>query len=272
MKTIKNLLLGMLVFAFMLTTKTYGQEEEPKEEFKPVFITVTTGHWSSDPDVDYSDWLKTEKEYFDKVTMKNDLVIGSGYYRHFYTPDNSEILFVSVYSSWEDIEKSNDVTAKLVEEAWPDEEARKAFFKKQSSYYSPVHSDEIYASVPFTKDLQTDSKEPLVYYVRKNIMGTGGNDMFDIFKEFHENVIMKNSYIKGYYTQRHRWGSNSRDALEIFVFDKFEDIEKASDESDRLADEHWPDEDKRKEYFKEFNKIFAGHGDFIYTNVPELAK
>ena len=123
MRTIKKSLLGMLLLVFIFTTKSFGQDA-PKEEFKSVFITVTTGHWSDDPNVDGADWMKTEKEYFEKVTMKNDLIIGSGYYTHYFTPDNSEVLFVSVYANWEDIEKANDVTAKLIEQGWPDEAAR----------------------------------------------------------------------------------------------------------------------------------------------------
>lgn len=267
MKTIKNVLFGMLAFTILFTSKSFGQEA-PKEEYKPVFLTVTTSHWSTDPNVDPSDWLKTEKEYFDKVTMKNDLIIGSGYYTHYFTPDNSEVLFVSVYKNWEDIEKANDITNKLIEEGWPNEEERTAFFKKQSSYYSPMHSDEIYVTMSFTKPLKTDSKEPLVYYVKKNQLGQGGSG----FKEYFENVTMKNPLVKGYYTHRHRWGSNSRDAFEVFVFDKFADIESSFDETDKLVKAHWSDEAKRKEFFKEYNKIFDGHGDYIYHNVPELAK
>jgi hypothetical protein len=265
MKKIKKLLLGMLLFAFLFTTNSFAQEEE---EFKSMFLTATTSHWSSDSDVDFSDWLETEKEYFDKVTMKNDLIVASGYYTHFYTPDNSEIVLVSVFRTWEDIEKSNDVTAKLVEEGWPDEEARKAFLEKQNSYYSPNHADEIYATLPFTKEVQSDSDKPLIYYVRKNQSGSGGSG----FEEFHENVTLKNSFIKGYYTHRHLWGSNSRDAIEVFVYDALGDIEKSVDERDRLIKEHWPDEAKRKEFFEGYSKIFDGHGDFIYTNVPELNK
>lgn len=265
MKLIKNVFFGILVFSFMFTTKSVGQSTE---EFKPVFLTITTGHWSNNPNADPSDWLKTEKEYFDKVTKKNDLIIGSGYYTHYFTPDNSEVLFVSVYATWEDIEKANDVTNKLIMEGWPDEAKRKAFFEKQSSYYSPMHSDEIYASLSFTKPLKSDSKEPLIYYVKKNVAGSGGSG----FKEYFENVTMKDSFVKGYYTHRHRYGSNSRDAVEVFVFDKLSDIESSFKETDKLVKAHWPDEAKRKEFFKGYNKIFDGHGDYIYQNVPELAK
>ena len=50
----------MLVFALLSTAKIYGQEEE----FKSVFITVTTSYRTADPDVNTSDWFKTEKEFF----------------------------------------------------------------------------------------------------------------------------------------------------------------------------------------------------------------
>lgn len=268
MKLLKNVSFGMLVFLFMFTAKANAQEA-PKEEFKPVFLTVTTGHWSTDPNVDTSDWLKTEQEYFNKVTKKNDLIIGSGYYTHYFTPDNSEILFVSVYKSWEDIEKANDITSKLIEEGWPNKEERDAFFKKQSSYYSPLHSDEIYTSWPLSKPLNTASKEPLIYYVKKNTRGNGGGSGF---KEYFDNITMKNSFVKGYYTHGHRYGANSLDALEVFVFDKFSDIESSFDETAKLVKAHWPDEAKRKEFFEGYNKMFSGHGDYIYQNVPELAK
>ncbi len=267
MRTIKNLMFGMLAFTILFISKSFGQEA-PKEEFEPVFITVTTGHWNSDPNTDFSDWLKTEKEYFDKVTKKNDLIIGSGYYTHYFTPDNSEVVFVSVYKNWEDIEKANDITTKLIEEGWPNEEERTAFLKKQNGYYSPMHSDEIYMSMDFTKPIKTDSKKPLLFYVKKNSLGQGGSG----FKEYFENVTMKNPFVKGYYTHRHQWGSNSRDALEVFVFDKLGDIESSFDETDKLVKAHWPDEAKRKEFFKDYNKMFDGHGDYIYHNVPELVK
>ena len=74
MRKTKNLFLGMLLLAFMSTIIAIAQEET-KEEFMSVYITVTTLHRSADSDVDFSDWKKTEKEYFDKVTMKNDLII-----------------------------------------------------------------------------------------------------------------------------------------------------------------------------------------------------
>jgi hypothetical protein len=267
MKTNQKLLLGMLLFAFLLPMSAIAQETE-SEAFKSVYLTVTKGHWSEDLNVDFSDWLKTEQEYFEKVTKKNDLIISSGFYTHYFTPDNSEILFVSVYESWEDIEKSNEVTSKLIQEGWPNEEERATFFEKQSSYYSNKHSDEIYSSLRFTKELKTDSKEPLIYYVKSNETGTGGTG----YNEYFENVTMKNQYIKGFYTHRHLWGANAQEANEVFVVESLCDIENMFNENQKLVEAHWPDVEKRKAFFAEYNKVFSGHGDYIYQNVPELAK
>ncbi len=271
MKTIKKVFLGIFVFALLFTTKTFAQEEEKtEEEFEPVYLTITTGHWSSDAETDFSDWKETEIEYFNKVTSKNDLIIGSGYYTHMLTDDSSEIIFVSVYKSWEDIQAANEVTNKLIEEGWPDEDERDAFFEKQNSYYGPLHSDEIYTSTSLHKPLNTDSTEPLLFYVRKNILSFDGDR--DKFKAYFDNVLMKNDFIKGIWIHRHRWGSDSRELQVVQAYESLGDFDKAWEENQRLMKEYIPDEDERAVFWKEFRKLFDGHSDAIYENIPELSK
>src|SRR3970040_233509 len=110
MKQNKFLVLGMLIFTFLLSVNICAQEDP-----KPVYITITTMHRNLD--ADGKDWRKTEQEYYDKVTSKNDLIIGSEILTHYYTANSSEILHVSVYKNWEDIEKSNDVSEDLIKNA-----------------------------------------------------------------------------------------------------------------------------------------------------------
>jgi hypothetical protein len=258
----------MLACALFFDLSMHAQEEGEQAN-EPIILAVTTLHRTSDKDVDSSDWLETEKEYFDKVTMKNDLIINSGVYFHYFTPDASEIVMISTYKNWNDIEAAVKMTSELVNEAWPEEAAREAFFKKQSSYYSPLHSDEIYSSTKFEKALETTSEEPLIYYVKRNI---GGNGDIETFKAYYDNVIMKNNVIKGYYTHSHMYGANSREFNEVFVFDSFGDIEKAFNEDERLVKDHWELEDERKEFMKKYMNLFENHGDYIYQNVPELGK
>jgi len=266
MKTLKKAFLGILI-TVLLGANIFAQEEE--KSYEPVLISVTTMHRSSNPDIDFSEWKATEKEYFDKVTMKNDLIIGSGFYLHYFTPDASEIIKVSIYKSWADIDASNNITTKLIGEGWSDDDERDAFFEKQASFYGSLHTDEIYLTTKYRKTFVTDSDKPLIYYVKKNIRNDGRGMGF---KEYYDNITMKNSYIKGYFTHNHLYGSDSREFNEVFVFNSLGDVEKSFEEEDKLTKEYWLDDDKRKAFFKEFRKIFKGHGDYIYQNVPELVK
>lgn len=270
MKTISRLSL-VLAFTLWLNVNTYAQDQEASDD-QPVFITMTTMHWNPDPDTDFSDWMNTEKEYFDKVTSKNDLIMDSGYYTHFFTPDNSEVMLVNVYRSWDDIEKANQENARLMEEAWPDEKARQAFIDKQDSYYSPQHSDEIYVSLPYYKPAGKSDK-PMIYYMKKSDLSMSPDGNPENFKEYYEKVTSKNSKLKGYYTMRHRWGSNSRDMVEVFVFDKLSDVEDSFAENEKLMAQAWTDEAKRMAFGKEMGKLFTGkHADLIYRSIPELQK
>ena len=97
----------MLILTLTLSINTQAQTDP-----KPVYITVTTMHRNLTSDG--KDWRKTEQEYFDKVTSKNDLIIGSEILTHYYTANSTEILHISVYKTWEDIEKSGDVSDELI--------------------------------------------------------------------------------------------------------------------------------------------------------------
>lgn len=266
MKKNNFLVLGMLIFTFLL-----GMNANAQEDPKPVYITVTTMYRNLA--ADRTDWLKTEQEYYDKVTSKNDLIIGTEILTHYYTANSAEVLFVSVFKTWEDIEKSNDVSNELIKKAWPDEKERKAFFDKQRSYYMTKHSDEIYTSQPMVgeKQLKTDSKEPMIVYLRKSQLSMNGQGKG--LKEFNEKVTMKNPYIKGYYPHRHAWGADSRDFMEAFLFDSMADLDKSSDKDDELIKAAWPKETDRKAFFDEMRKAFTGlHGDYIYRNEPTMSR
>lgn len=269
MKQNKFLVLGMLILTLLLSTNVNAQEEP-----KPVYITVTTMHRNFD-NVDRTEWKKTEQEYYDKVISKNDLIIGSEILTHYYTANSSEVLHVSVYRTWGDIEKANEITNELIKKAWPDETARKAFFDKQKSYYTTLHSDEIYTSLPTIgyKELKTTSKEPMIVYLRKSQLSMNGQGQGKEVKEFNDKVTMKNPFIKAYYPQRHTWGSDSREFVEAFFFDSMSDLEKSGDKDDELIKAAWPKDADRKAFFDEMRKSFTGiHGDYVYRNEPTMTK
>lgn len=258
--------LGMLILTFLLSMDIYAQDPP-----KPVFITMTTLHRNLD--TDGKDWKATEQEYFDKITSKNDLIIGSEILTHYYTGNSTEVILVNVYKTWEDIEKAQAINDDLAKKAWPDEKARTAFFDKHRSYYVPMHSDEIYASIETIgmKEFKASSKEPMIVYIRKSQMSMTGKGKG--MKEYNEKITLKDPYIQGYYPFRHAWGSDSRDFMEAVFYNSFGDIEKSNQKQDELEKAAWPKEADSKAFFDELKLAFTGvHGDFIYHNLPSASK
>ena len=276
MKNLVKISIGMLLCTFLLSNNLFSQDES--EEKKPTVLVVTTVHWSTDKEDGTPDkWLAIEKEYHEKVTMKNDLVMGANFMTHYFTADNSEAKVIAVYGSWEDVELAADKNNELAKAAWPDEAERDAFFKERNSYYSSMHSDEIYSILDGGKYMDEIPTEPMVYYVRVSHLAfpdDGKNEEIKALNdEFLENVVYKNEYVKGYYPHRHLYGSDSRQIIEAFAVNSLADVAASLEKNVELINAHWPDEAARKEFFKKYNRYFSGwHGDYIYQNVPELAK
>ena len=274
MKT--NKLFFMVITAVLLlcnSTIALAQEEAKV----PQYYTVTTMHWNMDyEDFDMDTWKAVEKEYLDKVVMKNEHLMGSSIYLHHTTPDNTELLYVQVYESWDAIDKAAERNGELAKEAWSDDEERKAYFKKRNAYYSNLHSDEIYATMSGAKVLQEPTKD-MILYLRTSHFAFPEDGTLDEFKtlrsEFNEKVIHKNELIKGYYPGAHAYGADRTEFVEAFFFDSAADLDKMFDRNDELRKEAWPDEVARKERGKKVGKYFTGvHGDAIYTQVYGLSK
>jgi len=271
MKTTKQLLL-MITLLLLLSFTPISAQDEPQ----PMYYTVTTMHFNLDNDSD-ANWVEVEKEYMDKVTKKNDYILGAGFYTHYYTPNSTEVRYVQVYSSWENIEKANERNAELANEAWPDEAARTAFFQKQNSFYTNKHSDEIYSvmsgSKPFSGELTNNS----IVYVRTGHFaypedGKPG-ELRDARNEYLENVINKNEYIKGYYPHRHFWGHDSTEYIQAYFLDSMDDLDDMNRRNGELFREHWTTDESRKAYGDIVSKYYTGvHGDAILSVVPELRK
>ena len=137
MKTTNQTIILLALMLLLITPSAIAQDDAPK---RPEYITVTTLHWNMDnEDFDMKEWIATEKEYLDKVTKKNEYVMGASTYMHRYTPDNRELIYVQAYANWEAIDKASERNGELEKEAWPDKEARNAYFEKRNSYYADFH-------------------------------------------------------------------------------------------------------------------------------------
>lgn len=242
----------------------------------PTLLVVAKVHINQTGDFTFKEWLDYEKEYFDKVTLKNDLIRGTNVLVHYYTSDNSEILFVEAFQTWADIEKAGDKNNELARAAWPDSLKRKAFFDKRNAFYTSLHSDEIRTILPNAKYLPADTT-PQVYYVRTSRRvfpkDAKPGELTKMMAEYNQHVTMKNDLLKGYYPSRHLYGADSRDYIESFVYGSLTDMQKANEKTGELVKAHWPDEEKRKAFFDKMDTYFENwHGDNLFRNVPALRK
>jgi hypothetical protein len=290
MKTITKTILAALFLVLLMGNTAFSQDKKTtkKAEVKeksaastadnPILITVTTLHRNLDHKMGTTaEWKALEKEYFDKVTKKNDLVIGQEVLTHYFTADNTEILLVTMYRSWADIENAGNRNDELEKAAWPNEKERNAFFEKKAAYYANHHSDEIIQSYPVAKNRKEVFSKPMLYYVRKNHFSFPKDGTEKEFKEmmtkFRDDLIDKNEFVKAYYPNVHAWGADKTEFTEVFVVESLGDLQKMFDKDDELIKSVWPDESQGKEYMKKFDRYFTGvHGDYIYQSVPELTK
>ena len=265
-----------LVFALVLFSNTFSTFAQDAPA-RPAYVVVTTLHWNMDYE-NYDDdvWVAVEKEYLDKVTKKNEHILSSSVYLHRYTADNSELLSVATYASWDAIDKAADRNGELAKAAWPDENARKAYFKKRNAYYAAEHSDEIYAPIEGAK-LPVSPLKDYVMYVRKSHFAYPEDGSQEEFKTLRlegvEKVINKNEHIKAYFPNVHAWGANRTEFVEAFYYESLADLDKSQARANELAKAAWPDENARKARGKKMQKYFTGvHGDYIYTLVSALSK
>lgn len=275
MKTFKTLMLIALILCPALIVETTAQEEN-----RPGFVIMTRTHWNFDVEATdelIEEWEAMETEYLDKVIRKNEHIMSALALQHYYTGDNTELILVSTYKTWDDIAKAQERTMALEEEGWPDEAARKEFFRKMDNNYVNIHSDEIYRTIPGAKFPPGEMDTSMVVYIQKvhrAFPEDGTSEEFDAVRaEYTEKVIHKNPYVVAYYPLRHAWGSDNREMLHIYVVSSLCDIEAMNQSVGGLVEAAWPDEAARKAFMDKYNKYFTGvHGDYIYTTIPEMTK
>ncbi|MFG6687263.1 hypothetical protein ACGK9U_11810 [Mariniflexile sp. HNIBRBA6329] len=276
MKTTNQLFSVIALVLFLFSTATVlAQDDAPK---RPEFITVTTNHWNMDKeDFKMSEWKAAEKEYLEKVTMKNQYIMGASVYLHNMTPDNTEFLTVQTFASWEDIGKFGKRNTELEKEAWPDETKRKAFLKNLKSYYANKHSDEIYTPISGVKFMTEKPTKDMVLYIKKSHFAFPEDGTMEEFNklsmEGNAAIVQKNEFIKAYYPNVHAWGSDKTEFIEAFFIDSLSDLDKMFDRNDQLMKAAFPDTAANKTKGEAWRKYFTGvHGDYLYTFIHDLSK
>ena len=264
MKTTNQFFAALLVMFLMLNTTTLlAQEAAPK---KPEYVSVTKMYWNSKNNSTMDEWKAVEKEYMEKVTKKNEYVMGGWYYTHLITENSNEVLYIQSYPNWEAIDKAAARNSELEKIAWPDKEKRKAFLDNMNSAYSNFHADEIYATMDGAKVLAAAPEGDMILYLRKNTLAypeDGTTEEFNALrKKVLDNVINKNEFIKGYYPHIHAWGSDRREFNEGILIESLGDLSKMFDRNTELMKSALTEEEG-----KALGKYFRAHGDYVYTAV-----
>jgi len=81
--------------------------------------------------------------YHKQVTEKNPLVLSQRVMQHFYGSNNHDMVVISEYKNWADIDAAGNKDTELFEKYWADQAARRQYNRMMNKYYGS-HSDEIY--------------------------------------------------------------------------------------------------------------------------------
>jgi len=84
----------------------------------------------------------------DNVINKNEYIISQRALRHMWGNNSLDLVFITEYNSFSDIEKAQARNTELFREAWATSEERQAYNRAVSNYFGNRHSDEIYQEDP----------------------------------------------------------------------------------------------------------------------------
>ncbi len=139
MKRINQAIIAIALFCLLAGT-AFSQDNDRH------YYTITTWKIEIPQDGSRKEFNELMKEWYEKVTSKNDKIISERVMNHASGSDQRDVVIITEYASWNDIDAAHDKQNELVDAAWPEKEARQAFFKKFNQY-SVTHSDEIYREV-----------------------------------------------------------------------------------------------------------------------------
>ena len=217
----------------------------------------------------------------ESVVQKNDKILSAQAMQHTYGPDSRDWVALNEYANWADIKAARTVNRKLIEEVWPDESKRRAFFKEFNKYWLPRHGDEVYTEhAKLTKrapNMAATSAENHIFGV--TTYKTTFPDEGSIAKRdsmlslVHEAVAMKNDKIISQRVLSHAYGMDSRDWIVVREYVNEAAIEEAWLASRDLRRAAWPDQEQRRAFFTELGKYWLPqHSDQIYTGLSKFEK
>lgn len=131
------------IYASRIGAKRHGGNFD-----KEMIYYIRVDHFANPKDGSVKEYNDLNKQYFDAVTNKNEFI--KAYYPngHAWGSDNTQFTEVFVVDDLASIEKSFDRDDELFKANWNTEAKQKEYNDKIDKYYTGVHGDYIYRSVP----------------------------------------------------------------------------------------------------------------------------
>ncbi|MFD1315426.1 hypothetical protein [Namhaeicola litoreus] len=261
---------AFFVLAMLVCTIGIGQD------FSQDNYYVTLLRLQGEVDDDRASWQAIEQEFFDKVIKKNKYIVGHEMLVDTFDERLSEVLIVNIYKDWNDIELARKRTMELIEEGWPDEKERAAYFEKQNRNFSLYYSNQIMTTTKNVKirDREKDDRtKPLTFYLVFNkLVDNPDDDLINAYEDYLQFVTFKDPNIRSYQAYRHFFGPDSRDFLEVYVTDSYDDLLNSFELDKALLMQMFPDEKEREDFIEIYNAGVVQEEGKVYENIPAQSK
>jgi hypothetical protein len=135
-----TLTLVALIFCGLFTTG-FSQEKTA-----PTVYTMMTFKLNIPEDGSQARFGELMEQWNQNIVQKNEKIISERVMRHLSGSNSSQIIILTEYASWNDIDAAQKRNNELMKAAFPNDEARAAFNKELNAYFG-THSDEIYSDI-----------------------------------------------------------------------------------------------------------------------------
>ena len=131
----------MLLLILFISSQINAQDEDPH------VYTVTTTQFVFPDGGSIAEWDSLNTLFMENVINKNEFIISQRALRHMWGHNSEDLVYITEYKSFTDIEKGQARNTELFNEAWATSEERQAYNDAANKYFGNHHSDEIYQEV-----------------------------------------------------------------------------------------------------------------------------
>jgi hypothetical protein len=129
------------LFFFGLFTNGFSQEKSA-----PTVYTLMTFELQIPENGSQKRFGELMEQYHQKVVQKNEHIVSERIMRHLSGSNSKQLIILTEYASWNDINTAQNRNNELMKEAFPDDKERAAFNSELNTYLGS-HSDEIYSDI-----------------------------------------------------------------------------------------------------------------------------